>query len=147
MKLVSARCGARNRTSPRAKRCSVWPKWNIDILSKNAASRTRFFQAQAIKAGPISIISTNQWYIVGFQQGRCSREVTDENFKKTLQKQILQIHRWKNRPLHFARMWEIKIRSILLNTYKTALIIVYGLSYPSRRSKPPNPILHPAVQW
>ena len=34
-------------------------------------------------------ISTNRWYIVGFQQGHCSRKVTDENFKITLQ--ILQV--------------------------------------------------------
>ena len=34
-------------------------------------------------------ISTNWWYIVGFQQGNCSSKVTDENFKITLQ--ILQV--------------------------------------------------------
>ena len=34
-------------------------------------------------------ISTNQWYIVGFQQGHCSRKVTDENIKISLP--ILQV--------------------------------------------------------
>ena len=41
---------------------------------------------------------------------------------------------------------EIKIRPIVLNTNKTALIIVFELSYLSRRSKPRNPVLRPAVQ-
>ena len=40
----------------------------------------------------------------------------------------------------------IKIRQILLSTDKNALIIVFELSYPSRRSKPRKPILHPAMQ-
>ena len=43
-------------TALSAERCSVRPKWNIDILSLNAESRTRFFQVQAIKTGHISII-------------------------------------------------------------------------------------------
>ena len=41
---------------------------------------------------------------------------------------------------------EIKIRPIVLNTNKTALIIVFEMSYSSRRSKPLNPVLCPAVQ-
>ena len=41
---------------------------------------------------------------------------------------------------------EIKIRLIVLNTNKTTLFIVFELSYPSRRSKPGNPDLRPAVQ-
>ena len=41
---------------------------------------------------------------------------------------------------------KIKIRPIALNTNKTALIIVFELSYQSRRSKPQNPVLRPAVQ-
>ena len=41
---------------------------------------------------------------------------------------------------------EIKIRPIVLNTNKTTLIIVFVLSDPSRRSKPRNPVLRPAVQ-
>ena len=41
---------------------------------------------------------------------------------------------------------EIKIRPIVLNTYKTTLIIVFVLSYLGRRSKPQNPVLRPAVQ-
>ena len=38
MMLIRARCGAQSRPSPRAERsrCSVWPKWNIDILSLQA---------------------------------------------------------------------------------------------------------------
>ena len=30
---------------------------------------------------------------------------------------------------------------------QTTLTIVFVLSYPSRRSKPRNPVLRPAVQW
>ena len=56
MQLIRARCGAQSGLSQRAVQCSVWPKWNIDILSQNAASRTRLFQVQAIKTGHISII-------------------------------------------------------------------------------------------
>ena len=41
---------------------------------------------------------------------------------------------------------EIKIRPIVLNTNKTALIIVFELSYLSRKSKPRNPVMRPAVQ-
>ena len=52
------RDGPQSGPSPCAKRCSVWPKWNIDVLSLNAASRTRFSQWQAITGitGHISII-------------------------------------------------------------------------------------------
>ena len=39
-----------------------------------------------------------------------------------------------------------QIRPIVLNTNKTTLIIVFVLSYQSRRSKPRNPVLRPAVQ-
>ena len=55
--LIRAWCCVQSGPSPRAKRCSVWPKWSImiDILSQNAASRTQFFQVQAIKTGHISI--------------------------------------------------------------------------------------------
>ena len=56
MKLIRARCWAQSGPSQRAVQCSVQPKWNIDILSQNAASRTQFFQVQAIKTGHISII-------------------------------------------------------------------------------------------
>ena len=58
--------GAQGSQSQRAEQCSVWPKWNIDILSENAVSslRTQFFQVQAIKT---SYILTNRQYFVGFQ--------------------------------------------------------------------------------
>ena len=56
MELIRARCCAQIRPSPRAMQCSFWPKWNIDILSQNTASRTQFFQVQAIKTGHIWII-------------------------------------------------------------------------------------------
>ena len=90
MKLIRARCGAQSGPSPRAERCSVWPKWNIDILSQNAASRTRFFSGTSHQnRSYLDNIWTNRRYIVSFQQGHCSREVTNENFKRTLQ--ILQL--------------------------------------------------------
>ena len=41
---------------------------------------------------------------------------------------------------------KIKIRPILLNSNKTALVIVLELSYPSHRSKPRNPVLSPTMQ-
>ena len=56
MKLIRARCRAQSGQSPRAQRCSLWPKRNIDILSKIAACRMRFFPVQAIKRGHIPII-------------------------------------------------------------------------------------------
>ena len=66
--------------------CSVWPKWNIDILSHNAASRTQFSQLQLTSYHNMSNlhnIKTNRWHIVGFQHGHCSR-LDRGNFKITL---------------------------------------------------------------
>ena len=36
MKLIRARCCVQSGPWPRAKECSVWPKWSIDILSQNS---------------------------------------------------------------------------------------------------------------
>ena len=71
MKLIRARCCAQSGPSLCAKLCSVLSYqvvWPIDILSENAASRNRFFQVHAIQNKPyLDNISTNWWYIVGFQ--------------------------------------------------------------------------------
>ena len=89
MKLIRARCCAQKRPSP-CSACSVWSKWNIDILSQNAASRTQFFQVQAIKTGHISMIyrQTGDILSVSSKDIAAAKKVTDENFKITLQ--ILQ---------------------------------------------------------
>ena len=85
MKLIRAQCGAHSGPSQRAE-LSVWPKWNIDILSHNAASRTQFSQLQLTSYHNMSNlhnIKTNRWHIVGFQHGHCSR-LDRGNFKITL---------------------------------------------------------------
>ena len=40
-KLLRAQCCAQSGPSSRAKWCSVWPKWNNGILSKNAARQCK----------------------------------------------------------------------------------------------------------
>ena len=89
MKLIRARYGAQSGPSPRAERCSVWPKWNIDILSQNAASRTLFFQVRAIKTGHISIICRQTGDVVCFNKGTADAKwrmkISIENFKIILQ--------------------------------------------------------------
>ena len=44
-----------------------------------------------------------------------------------------------NLPLHFAKIWEIKIGPIWFNSYKTVMNILYELSCLSSRSKPQIP--------
>ena len=70
MMLIRARCGAQSGPTPRAQRSSVWPKWNIDILTQNAASRTRFFQVQAIKTGHFSVIYRQIGDLLSVEQHR-----------------------------------------------------------------------------
>ena len=86
MKLIRAQCGAQSGPSQRAELCSVWPKWNIDILSHNAASTTQFSQLQFTSYHNMSYlhnITTNRWYIVCFQHWHCS-SLDRVNFKTTL---------------------------------------------------------------
>ena len=57
MKLIRARCCMQSGPSQPSKQCSIWPKWNIGILSQNPASRLQFFRYKPSK----QVIS--QYYI------------------------------------------------------------------------------------
>ena len=140
-----------------------------------AASRSRFFKIQAIKSGHISIIYqqtgdslsvSSKWtadakWRTKFQDNFANTAVLTPKFHSNSVSALcegwlqwiasvtqghltLQNHRCKTLSLHFC---EIKIGPILPNTNKTALINVFVLNYPSRRSKPQYPVLLPAVQW
>ena len=113
-------------------------KWNIDILSQNAASRMQFFQVQTIKTGHISIIHQQIGDILSVSSKGTA--ATKSRMKK-ITLQILQVltpnfhnnpvsaqckgrlqcvapvmhelltqrsSHLQKRPSNFARIWEIK---------------------------------------
>ena len=49
--------------------------------------------------------------------------------------------------LHFAKLREIKIKFFSNVLADCCYIIIAAVPYPSRRSKPRNPVLRPAVRW
>ena len=89
IKLIRARCGAQNGSSQRAKRCFVWPKWNVGILFQNSARRTHFFHLKAIKTGHILMICRQTCHILSVSSKGNAAAKWRENFKITLQ--ILQV--------------------------------------------------------
>ena len=136
--IIRARCGVQSGPSPRAELCSVWPKWNFDIFSQHAASRTRFLQVNAVQTGHISkkyrqtgdVLSVfskgtaaaqSRMKISRYLCKYCSNWLRNftvtlfqlfakDDFNASLQwcRGFPQNHRCKNRPFQFARLCEIK---------------------------------------
>ena len=78
------RCAEWTITARRALLCLAQMKYRY-FFPERCKQNASFSGTSHQNGSYLDNISTNGWYTVGFQQGQCSRAVTNENFKITVQ--------------------------------------------------------------